>query len=62
MLQNLPEKNEWIILNLQSAGYYKVNYDVDNWALLRRQLLIAPEVIPVPNRAQLIQDASDLAQ
>lgn len=61
MLQNLPEKNEWIILNLQSAGYYKVNYDVDNWALLRRQLLIAPEVIPVPNRAQLIQDASDLA-
>lgn len=60
-LQNLPEKNEWIILNLQSAGYYKVNYDVDNWALLRRQLLIAPEAIPVLNRAQLIQDANDLA-
>nr|XP_037280704.1 aminopeptidase Q-like [Rhipicephalus microplus] len=61
MLQNLPEKNEWIIVNLQSAGYYKVNYDVENWELLRRQLLVAPEVIPVLNRAQLIQDASDLA-
>ncbi|XP_077538609.1 aminopeptidase Ey-like [Haemaphysalis longicornis] len=60
-LRNLPDRKSWIILNLQSSGYYKVNYDTENWALLRSQLVTEPEAIPVLNRAQLIQDANDLA-
>ncbi|XP_064474256.1 aminopeptidase N-like [Ornithodoros turicata] len=62
-LNGLPiGEEDWVILNLQSAGYYKINYDVLNWELLRRQLHNKPEVIPVLNRAQLLQDVSDLAQ
>ncbi|CAN7938757.1 unnamed protein product [Ixodes hexagonus] len=62
VLSHLPDKTQWIIVNLQSAGYYKVNYDPLNWELLRRQLFANSSLIPVLNRAQLIQDASDLAQ
>jgi aminopeptidase N len=43
------------------AGFYRVNYDVDNWMALIKQLREAPAEIHVLNRAQLIDDAFNLA-
>lgn len=37
-LKNLPN-DTWIIANVRQVGYYRVNYDSDNWELLLEQLL-----------------------
>nr|XP_053651164.1 aminopeptidase N-like [Cherax quadricarinatus] len=60
-VQALPSKEQWVIFNLQRTGYYRVNYDLHNWDLIIQQLLLDFTVIPVTNRAQLIDDALDLA-
>ncbi|XP_077540937.1 aminopeptidase N-like [Haemaphysalis longicornis] len=60
-LQNLPDNKSWVILNLQSSGYYIVNYDTENWALLKSQLMTDLQAIPELNRAQLIRDVNALA-
>lgn len=59
---DLPEGDEWIIFNIQIAGFYKVNYDEHNWNLLIEQMH-GPEYekISTMNRAALISDAFDLA-
>lgn len=44
------------------TGFYRVNYDVDNWNALIRQLHDAHTEIHVLNRAQLIDDAFNLAK
>ncbi|XP_054922034.2 aminopeptidase N-like isoform X1 [Dermacentor andersoni] len=54
--------NKWLIVNIQRVGYYRVNYDIFNWRLLQSQLRDSPEAIHVLNRAQLIDDALDLAK
>lgn len=43
-------------------GYYRVNYDQRNWNLIVQQLLDDPREISVINRAQLIDDAFNLAR
>uniref|UniRef100_A0A8B9KXG1 Aminopeptidase n=1 Tax=Astyanax mexicanus TaxID=7994 RepID=A0A8B9KXG1_ASTMX len=43
--------DEWVVLNLNVSGYYRVNYDEANW-----------NRIPVLNRVQLIDDAFNLAR
>ncbi|XP_029348486.1 thyrotropin-releasing hormone-degrading ectoenzyme-like [Acyrthosiphon pisum] len=57
-----PQDPGWFIFNIQSAGFYRVNYDTDNWSLLIRQLKETPEKIHVLNRAQLIDDSFFLAR
>ncbi|XKL66707.1 hypothetical protein PGB90_010127 [Kerria lacca] len=52
---------EWILFNVQSAGYYRINYYNENWELLIHQLLTKPEEIHVLNKAQLIDDSISLA-
>ncbi|XP_044735757.1 aminopeptidase N-like [Chrysoperla carnea] len=59
--KGLPENDEWILLNIQSAGLYKVNYDDKNWDLLIKALIEDHNSIPVLNRVQLIDDSMDLA-
>ncbi|KAG7172393.1 Aminopeptidase N-like 8 [Homarus americanus] len=61
MIPSLPDKHQWVIFNIQSTGYYRVNYDLGNWKLLIKQLLTDHRVFPVTNRAQMIDDALDLA-
>ena len=30
---------DWLLANVESRGYYRVNYDDTNWAMLHTQLL-----------------------
>jgi len=51
-----------MIVNLQEVGYYRVNYDTDNWKLIIKQLLSNHSKVHTINRAQIIDDALDLAR
>ncbi|ESP00391.1 hypothetical protein LOTGIDRAFT_140786, partial [Lottia gigantea] len=51
----------WIMGNIQQSGFYRVNYDDNNWICLLKQLNANHEVIPPIHRAQLIDDAMTLA-
>lgn len=54
---------DWIVVNVQESGYYRVNYDTYLWNLLREQLnYFNFTVIHVLNRAQLVDDSLNLAQ
>ncbi|XP_025263031.1 aminopeptidase N-like [Camponotus floridanus] len=59
----LPYKeNEWIILNLQQTGYYRVHYDTANWLKIAQYLNSEKySNIHVLNRAQIINDAFHFA-
>jgi aminopeptidase N len=59
-LQDAPG---WFVFNKQQLGYYRVNYDSENWQSLIN-VLNGPNFnqIHVLNRAQLIDDALSLAQ
>uniref|UniRef100_A0A672ZCY9 Aminopeptidase n=1 Tax=Sphaeramia orbicularis TaxID=375764 RepID=A0A672ZCY9_9TELE len=56
------KEGEWILVNVNSTGYYRVNYDPDNWRRLLDQLATNPNMIPVINRGQLIDDTFNLAR
>ncbi|XP_029155171.1 aminopeptidase N-like [Nylanderia fulva] len=54
-----PKK--WIIFNLQQIGFYRVNYDDENWKLIARYLNSEQYTnIHVLNRAQIIDDSFHL--
>ncbi|XP_070171456.1 aminopeptidase N-like [Polyergus mexicanus] len=58
-IKNL-KSDQWIIFNLQQTGYYRVNYDSQNWELITMYLKDNYVNIHVLNRAQLIDDAFHL--
>ena len=43
-------------------GYYRVNYDTRNWEMIHQQLMTDHTAISVINRAQIMDDALNLAQ
>ena len=47
---------------LAIAGYYRVNYDSQNWNLLTQQLIKNHSAISVINRAQILDDALKFAE
>ncbi|XP_011879068.1 PREDICTED: aminopeptidase N-like [Vollenhovia emeryi] len=52
------DSNQWIIVNVDRAGYHRVNYDYDNWQKLITCLHSETYYyISVRNRAQIIDDA-----
>ncbi|XP_072888855.1 aminopeptidase N-like isoform X2 [Hemitrygon akajei] len=53
---------DWVLANIDVVGYYRVNYDDRNWKNLIQQLQTNHEVIPVLNRAQIIDDSFNLAR
>ncbi|XP_029167117.1 aminopeptidase N-like isoform X2 [Nylanderia fulva] len=59
---SLPfNKNGWIIFNIQQIGYYRVNYDKENWQRITDYLhSLNYKKIHVLNRAQIIDDAFNL--
>lgn len=57
------DNNDWVILNKQQTGYYRVNYDDNLWELLVHELNNGDySVIHHLNRAQLIDDSLNLAR
>uniref|UniRef100_A0A3Q2G942 Aminopeptidase n=1 Tax=Cyprinodon variegatus TaxID=28743 RepID=A0A3Q2G942_CYPVA len=61
-LDFITEKGEWLLANINCTGYYRVNYNLENWKLLMGQLETEPDHIPLMNRGQLIDDAFNLAR
>lgn len=63
---DLPENADpynWVIFNLQSSGYYRVNYDTSNWNELIKHLNSDDfENIPPVDRAVLIDNSLLLAR
>lgn len=64
VIDDVPN-NEWYLLNILSTGYYRVNYDTENWMALRTYLttLMATDYgkSALVNKAQLIDDIMALA-
>lgn len=62
IIPQMPGLDQWVIFNVKMAGLYKVKYDEKNWNMLIDHLC-GPNYyeIDVNNRAQLIDDALDLA-
>ncbi|KAM8891449.1 alanyl (membrane) aminopeptidase-like b isoform 2-T2 [Spinachia spinachia] len=58
----VSKKGEWILANVNCTGYYRVNYNSENWERLLTQLETNPNKIPRMNRAQLVDDAFNLAR
>ena len=52
-----PLDQNWLIANLRFMGFFRVNYDLDNWNLLVKQLNDDPKKVERISRAQLIDDA-----
>ena len=61
-LTDLPDRNIWVVFNTQMSGLYKISYDMENYRLII-DFLNGPQfkTINAINRAQLIDDAMDLA-
>lgn len=62
MVVNLPSStpsstSSWYIANIRHTGWYRVNYDQDNWRLLINQLLQNHTLIHPIHRAQLLDDS-----
>uniref|UniRef100_A0A8B9KYR7 Aminopeptidase n=1 Tax=Astyanax mexicanus TaxID=7994 RepID=A0A8B9KYR7_ASTMX len=54
--------DDWVLMNLNQTGYYRVNYDPGNWERILKQLNKQHQAIPVLNRAQIVDDAFNLAR
>ncbi|NXV59800.1 AMPN Aminopeptidase, partial [Molothrus ater] len=54
--------SNWLLLNLNVTGYFRVNYNQENWNQLIEQLDTDHLIFPVINRAQIIDDAFNLAR
>ncbi|XP_066414870.1 aminopeptidase N [Molothrus aeneus] len=54
--------SNWLLLNLNVTGYFRVNYNQENWNQLVEQLDTDHLIFPVINRAQIIDDAFNLAR
>lgn len=61
---DLPESftaNDWIVLNIDQTGYYRVNYDDQTWNKLIDVMLKSHNELPTRNRAQIVDDLFNLA-
>ncbi|XP_043476026.1 thyrotropin-releasing hormone-degrading ectoenzyme-like isoform X1 [Leptopilina heterotoma] len=61
LIENLAVDN-WIVFNINGEGYYRVNYDINNWMYLAEALKENPDQFPPATRASLIDDVLSLAQ
>jgi hypothetical protein len=53
--QNI-DTNSYFLANLDVLGFYRINYDAENWNKIINQLLNYHQVIPERIRGQLIND------
>ena len=50
-----------LVLNVQATGYFRVNYDAENWRMIGDTLANDKDLIHPLNRAQIICDVFSLA-
>ncbi len=65
MTVNLPadtNAGSWYIGNIKHSGWYRVNYDQANWALLIAQLNANRTLLHPIHRAQLLDDSFNLGR
>ncbi|XP_067301289.1 aminopeptidase N [Pseudorasbora parva] len=62
LYEPMKTDTDWVLANLNVVGYYRVNYDSQNWERLLTQLTSDHKVISVLNRGQLIDDAFNLVK
>jgi len=60
-LSNVVDPNEWLLLNVDAAVPVRVLYDLYNWRLISEALLQDFSQISELSRAQLVDDALNLA-
>nr|XP_002730532.1 PREDICTED: aminopeptidase N-like [Saccoglossus kowalevskii] len=60
-LSNVGE-NDWLLVNVNKWGFYRVNYDDDNWGRLANQLKHDYTVIPIRSRTSIMDDAFKISQ
>lgn len=60
LLGNLTA-NDWIVLNINQTGYYRVSYDDQTWDKLISVMLNSHLDLPTRNRAQIVDDLFNLA-
>ncbi|XP_044046036.1 aminopeptidase N-like [Siniperca chuatsi] len=53
---------DWVLANTKVSGYFRVNYDLDNWDRLLSLLNTNHQALPILNRAQIIDDTFNLAR
>ncbi|KAM9366568.1 aminopeptidase N-like [Symphorus nematophorus] len=53
---------DWVLANTNVSGYFRVNYDLGNWDRLVSLLNTNHQALSIINRAQLIDDAFNLAR
>uniref|UniRef100_A0A665W217 Aminopeptidase N-like n=1 Tax=Echeneis naucrates TaxID=173247 RepID=A0A665W217_ECHNA len=58
----ISSSGDWLLANVNCTGYYRVNYNPENWEALLTQLETNRSLIPLMNRMQLIDDAFNLAR
>ncbi|XP_072036362.1 aminopeptidase N-like isoform X1 [Amphiura filiformis] len=59
---NSVDDSVWLLANVEGRGYYRVNYDIDNWQLLAQQLIDNHEVIKTSSRTSLLGDSFNIAR
>lgn len=58
IIENVATEKEYIYLNINRTGYYRVNYDLNSW----KQLIVNFYNLPPVTKAQLIDDSFNLAR
>lgn len=58
----LDDPADWLLLNPDRLGFYRVNYDNNNWRSLTQALKSQRDVFSHETIAQLIDDALSLAR
>ncbi|XP_070557594.1 aminopeptidase N-like [Ptychodera flava] len=53
--------DDWVLFNVHNVGYYRVNYEPENWEKLAQQLLTEHKVIPIRSRTELLSDSFTLS-
>ena len=59
---SLVSSTGWYKANTDYFGYYRVNYDTENWNALRELLKSNREILSEMDRAELLDDAMNLAR
>ncbi|XP_057333154.1 thyrotropin-releasing hormone-degrading ectoenzyme-like isoform X2 [Microplitis mediator] len=55
------DEESWVIFNVNSLGYFRVNYDSKNWELIANALENNPSIFPSSVKASLVDDVLSLA-